>query len=116
MKLVKALIVDVIVTVVILLFVLTGAEAARWAVIIYTPFMLLLKLIALGAGSLTKQLKKNVPKAPEWAYHLLYAVNVVALAVHQSWLLSAMWLAIWILSYVESRRSRPVERKAAKAR
>ena len=107
MSLFKALIVDVVVTIVIIIAVLTEAAWARWAVIIYTPFMLLLKVLALVGGSLVRQFDKKVPEAPTWAYHLLYGINVAALAFAGWWLLAAGWAAIWIISYVEFRKSQP---------
>lgn len=105
MNWIKALIIDVTVTIVIIIAVTTEMEWARWAVIIYTPFMLLLKLVALLGGSLTRKFKKNVPEAPPWAYHILYLINVAAPALVQWWLIAAQWAAIWLLSYLEFRRS-----------
>lgn len=103
----KKVLVDLIVTAVILLAVITELAWARWAVIIYTPFMLLLKVLSIVGGSFTKQFEPRGPDAPAWAYHLLYAINVAALVVAQWWLLAGGWAAIWLLSYIQLRQSAP---------
>lgn len=102
----KSIILDLIVTALLITAVTTDLSWARWVVIIYTPFMLLLKVLALVGQSLIEQFKPRSPEAPAWAFHLLYAVNVAALACAQWWITAAEWAVIWLLSYIEHRRLR----------
>lgn len=102
---IKTIIIDLIVTAVIIVAVTTDLAWARWAVVIYTPIMLILKIVALVGGSFTKQFKPRGPEAPAWVLHLLYAANVVALGLASWWITAAQWLAIWIISYIEWRQA-----------
>ena len=101
----KTIIIDVLVTAVIVVAVVTDFAWARWAVVIYTPIMLVLKIVAVVGGSFTKQFKPRGPEAPAWAFHLLYAIDVVALSLATWWITAAQWVAIWALSYYQSRES-----------
>lgn len=102
MSWIKHVILDLAVTALIIFAVATDAEWARWIVIIYSAFMLILKLAGLRGSA--AGLKLQPTGVPILFYHLLYAVNVVALALGRWWILAAAWLAIWVLSYVQQRK------------
>lgn len=81
---------------------------AGWVVLVYTPFMLLLKVVAFTGGGLTRPTTPANPP-PDWFYHLLYAANVLLLLAAGRtwrlwWLYAGMWAAIWLLS---TRTTRP---------
>ena len=103
MSWIKHVILDLAVTALIIFAVATDAEWARWVVIIYSALMVLLKLAGLRGPA--AGLKLRPTGVPILFYHLLYAVNVVALALGRWWILAAMWLAIWVLSYIQQRKS-----------
>lgn len=105
MTVIKTAIVDIAVTVLIILAVTTGAGWAWWIIAIYTPLMLLLKVLAV-AGPRISKLKVSREEPPRMLLHFLYGVNVVALGLAAWWYLFAGWLAIWILSIVQERRTR----------
>lgn len=100
----KHVILDLAVTAVILVAVLTGQAWAQWVVWLYTPFMLLLKVGAFFGGSLTAQVRQ--PDVPAWFFHGLYAVNVGALLAYGWWLEGAGWALIWALSAADAHRNR----------
>ncbi len=102
----KHVLLDLAVTVVILLAVLTEQAWARWVVWIYTPLMLLLKVVAVFGAGLTAQVKRADAKVPVWFYHLLYAINVGVLLGFGWWLVGAGWALIWGLSVLAERRAR----------
>ncbi len=104
MKWFKVTIVDIAVTICIVVAAFFDVEWARWVIWIYTPFILLLKLGALLAPPVIKRGAAKKEEAPEWVYHLLYAANVILLSVAAWWWVAAGWAAIWVLSYVASRR------------
>ena len=100
---IKNVVVDLIVTVVILLLVVQDARWAEVAVWIYTALMVVLKGLALFAGRLGG-LGQGREAAPAWFFHVIYAVNVGALAADGRWLLAGLWLLIWALSVAAGRR------------
>lgn len=117
MEWLKSVTIDILVTILIAVFVLTNAVWAKWVILIYTPLMLLLKLLVLGAGSLVQFQKKGTPEAPSLFYHFLYGVNVLLLLIERWWLMVALWAAIWILSIIAKRReSTPVKVKPGRSR
>ncbi|MGI9175149.1 MAG: hypothetical protein ACR2GR_07515 [Rhodothermales bacterium] len=73
----------------------------RWALVlvaIYTPLMLVLKVLPLLPGALPVKLPNAADTPPAWFYHALYAANVGLLAAAQQWVLAGGWLLIWVLS------------------
>jgi hypothetical protein len=111
----KHVIIDLAVTVVIVIAAVTGAVWAQWVVWIYTPFMLLLKLVGVFGAGVTAQFKRAGAEVPTWFYHALYAVNVGVLLVYGWWLVGAGWGLIWILSVAAEMRARRTVGKPKKA-
>ena len=106
MKLVRGAIVDILVTLFIVLATTMDLGWGRVALLVYTALMLLLKVAALSSGGLrriTVQQKRETP--PLWLYHLLYALNTIALGFAEWWYLFAGWGVIWILSILIERRA-----------
>ncbi len=102
----KDVIVDILVTVSIALATLQDAVWAKWVVWIYTPFILFLKVVAFFGPSVVKKVGKAKQEgAPDWVFHLLYGANVILLAGAQWWLEAAGWAAIWLISYLASRKA-----------
>lgn len=92
--------IDVAVTVVLALAVFADATWAWWAIAVYTPFMLLLKVAAYTrrhSGSKIKPIDAGVPPV---VYHVLYAANVLIASYDGWWWMVACWAAIWVLSAV----------------
>ena len=120
MQWLKNVILDIAVTVLIVLAATLDVEWARWIVLIYTPFMLILKILfVLGGQSLTMlRQSKKIVVVPNWFYHTIYAVNVIitagcalagaGAATQHWWMLAGGWALIWILSVVGEMRTRPV--------
>lgn len=100
---IKHAVVDILVTVLIVAAVTMNLEWARWIILIYTPVILVLKLIALASPGI-RTLKVSPKEPPKLLLHLLYGVNVVVLGIAAWWYLFAGWIAIWILSIVQDRR------------
>ena len=100
---IKHAVVDILVTVLIIVAVTVKLEWARWIILIYTPVILVLKLIAAASPAI-RTLKVTPKGPPKLILHLLYGVNVVALGIAAWWYLFAGWIAIWILSIVQDRR------------
>ena len=105
MSILKGASVDILVTAFIVLATALNLTWGRWALWVYTALMLLLKIAALSSGGLRKlttQQKKSGP--PLWVFHILYAINVIALGMAGWWYLFAGWGAIWIISILIERR------------
>ncbi len=100
----KNVVVDIVVTIIIVLVTSNVLPAwADWIVLVYTPFILILKAIALFSGaSKIKQKSEEVP--PEWFLHALYAINVAALLYGKWWIFGGMWALTWLFSYIIERR------------
>lgn len=97
----KEILLDLVVTVIIVLAALPALTWARWIVMVYTPFMLLLKVGALLAAP---HLPRTRRQTPEVVFHGLYGLNVLALLVGRWWWMAAAWGVIWILSVAIERR------------
>lgn len=92
---------DLVVTGVILLAVMPAFTWARWIVLVYTPFMLLLKLGAWLAAPHLPRLRRS---APEALFHMLYGLNVLVLLAGRWWGMAAAWALIWTFSIAIERR------------
>jgi len=108
----KNVVIDLLVTIVIAVYVFTVADWGYWIIIIYTPLMLLLKIVAVssGIGSAVKSgvkrgAKKSSDDVPVWFYHVLYGANLIMLLYANWWVVAVGWAAIWILSAVQETRS-----------
>jgi len=117
MSWIKHVIIDLAVSLLIVLATTLDLPWARWIVLIYTPFMLILKIVVfLGSRSLSP-LKPQGDAVPRWFYHLLYAINVLFSAfgaystqettAHHWWMIAGGWTLIWVLSIVIEVRMRP---------
>jgi hypothetical protein len=117
MSWIKNALIDIGVTVLIVLTAVLDLTWTRWVVLIYTPLMLIMKIVAfLGSASLGT-LQRKSDGVPTWFYHVLYAVNVGVMAgyaylsagvpARHGWMLAAGWALIWILSIAAEVRMRP---------
>ncbi|CAM3203042.1 hypothetical protein [Rhodothermus bifroesti] len=94
---------DGLVTVVIVLAAIPALPWARWIVLVYTPFMLLLKLVALWAAPHLPRVRQHTPQA---LFHVLYGLNVLVLGVGRWWWMAFAWALIWGLSAAIAHRQR----------
>ncbi len=102
----KSVLIDIVVLVVVAVHVLQGTEWGYWIIVIYTPLLLLLKIVALTSG-VAKAVKQPSSAAPNWFFHLLYGVIVVFFLYGNLWLLAGAWAAIWLLSAIQEARKTP---------
>ena len=108
----KNVLIDLAVTLLVLVAVVTGAAWAKWIVVIYTPLMLIMKVVALVGGSFLSKLQTTPDEVPRWFYHLLYGVNTGLLLGYGWWWVGGQWGVIWFLSIAIDRRRRRVSRRA----
>lgn len=112
MKWLRNVVVDLLATLIILVWIVRGWAWAGWVVWIYTPLMLLIKAAVLGRGWRLAPLARD--DVPAWFYHFAYAVNVVLLVYGAQfngarWVLAVMWAAIWGLSVLATRRAQAAD-------
>lgn len=116
MNLLKNAWLDIAVTILIGAAVFLDLEAARWAVMIYTPFMVLLKLVAFSGRHSPSRIKPKDAGVPSIVYHILYGANLAMLLfgsvrVSESWWwVAAAWAIIWLLS-AATGKGKPVTQK-----
>ncbi len=103
MKWLKEVVVDVAVTAAIILAVLSPSSWLRYVILGYSLLMLFLKAATLSNEAVLKRLKKS--QTPVWVFHILYAVNVIVLSVFHWWLVAAIWVGIWGLSFLAQRKA-----------
>ena len=101
---------DVAVTIMIGLATFGQMEWARWIVTVYTPLMLLLKLLAYRGARTPSKIKPTDAGVPTVVYHVLYAANVLISAADRWWWVAACWAVIWVLSAV-SGKGKPVAKR-----
>jgi hypothetical protein len=104
---------DIVVTAAITAAVFMDLHVLRWAVMIYTPFILLLKLAAFARRHSPSKFKPQDAGVPTIVYHILYALNAGILVLGASkdsewWWVAGAWLLIWLLS-AASGKGKPVE-------
>lgn len=63
---------------------------------VYTALLLISKLLALFMPALQKRAAKT--ETPNWIYHTIYAISVIALLFINKWYLASSWALIWIIS------------------
>ena len=108
----KHVIVDLVVTTVVVIAALSGPAWARWVVVVYTPFLLILKIGVLLAAAPRpplpgrKKTGAGSRDVPVGFLHLLYGINFGVLLYDRWFLKAGLWAAIWVLSTVAERRLR----------
>lgn len=102
MRWLKNVVVDIAATILVLVTVFGEIEWAYWLLAVYTGFMVIVKIIGLLGPAV--KVKKDAETPPDWFYHVLYAINVAALAYGKYWMLAGGWGLIWILSIIYKRR------------
>ena len=103
MKWLKKVILDIIITVIIITTLFIKIQVLKIFLFIYTPLMLLGRILALSGMNIQK---KTGVKAPDWFLHVLYFINVLVLVINHWWILAALWLIIWFLAFMYITRSR----------
>lgn len=113
MQWLKHVVVDVTVTLLIVYAATGGAGWARWIVLVYTPFMLVLRVASL-LGRMPAQRRPHGGEAvPIAFYHLLFALNVAVPLAFAWHVVAAQWALLWILSVAAERRAPATPRRAA---
>ena len=111
MNLLKNAWLDITVTALIALAVFLENEAASWAVMIYTPFMVVLKISAFTGRHSPSRLRPRDAGVPLLVYHVLYGANVAILVfgsvrvTNTWWWVAGCWFVIWILSAAAGKGS-----------
>lgn len=100
----KNALLDIIVTLVIILAIVTGNQILETVVVWYTPLMLALKLIGVFSGTVVATLQSQKTAAPVWLVYGLYAINILVLAISAWWWTAAEWGVIWLLSVISQKR------------
>jgi len=110
MKWLKKVILDIVITIIIISTLFFKTLVLKVFLFIYTPIMLIGRILALTGMNIQK---KGGAKAPDWFLHVLYCINVLVLVINRWWILAALWLVIWFLAFLYTKRSRkkPVIRK-----
>lgn len=112
----KHVIVDLAITAIIILYALQSPEWAWWIIVIYTPLLIVLKLLAMSSGVAGAVKAKGGNEPPDWFFHAIYAVSVLLLLRSEEFLLAAGWAVIWLLSAVAQSKSRPSKTRTATAK
>jgi len=106
---IKNVVLDLVVTAIVAWWVFSAAEWAYWVILVYTPLMVVLKLVGLSSG-VSMAAAQTKDAAPLWFFHVVYAVNLILLLVGKWWLMVAGWAIIWVLSAIGEAR-KPAVRK-----
>ena len=103
MNWIKDSLVDIAVTVVLALATFGEMEWARWAIMVYTPFMLLVRIYAYSTRFSLSKVKATDTGVPTAVFHVLYGLNVLIAAYDQWWWIAGSWLVIWVLSAISAK-------------
>lgn len=103
MRWIKDVLVDIAVTVVLLVATVGEVQGARWAITIYTPFILFLQFVQYVQRHSLSKFKPKGTTAPDYAYHVLYGANVLIAAYDRWWWVAGCWAAVWVLSTLTAK-------------
>jgi hypothetical protein len=101
---IKHAVVDILVTFTIIVAVIVNNDWLSWVVIGYTILLLVSKVAIIAMNTMQKLMRGRISEVPEWASHLIYATNVIVLAVFNWQLIATLWLIIWYFSYITYKR------------
>lgn len=107
MQWLKNIAVDLLATLVIAIVVFFDTLLLEYVLYIYTVLMVIARLVSLLNSDFRSITRKKITEAPQWIYHLLYALNVAFLAYGGFYLTGAAWVFIWgVAWYVYSRNKK----------
>jgi hypothetical protein len=101
---IKNVLLDLLVLVVAFVGALFDLTWAWWVLAIYTPLMLVLKVLALAGGTVLAQVGAGVDQPPTIFFHIVYGLIVLLMLYATWWLLAAGWAAIWAVSVMADRK------------
>ena len=104
MRWLRHVLVDIAVTLVVLAATAFDQRWALWLVWIYTPLLLVMRVLVLGAGGLRGLVKRPADAPPRWFVYGLMGVNAGLLLADAQWWPAAGWAFIWGLTYLADRR------------
>lgn len=94
----KNLTVDLLSLIGIFFLTYTQNEILRIILLIYAALLLISKVAVLFMPYLQK--KASSKEAPQWIYHIIYALSVGLLFYSGYYYLGGIWTAIWLLSVI----------------
>lgn len=106
MQWLKQITVDLLATLVIALVVFFDSGYLEYVVYVYTVLLAIARSLTLFSGNFRVITEKKVSEAPEWIYHLLYALNTLFLAYGEFYITASGWLFIWIIAFYVHRSSK----------
>lgn len=115
MNALRHVIIDLIVLAVIFLATVLDVTAAWWAVAVYTPLMLLLKILAYAGGVGAGAIRSAKEAPPDWLLHTIYGASVLLLLIDAWYWAAGAWVAIWVLSELAERRAQAARRSGTSA-
>ncbi len=106
MQWLKHVTVDLIATIVIALVVFfEETQVLEYVLYTYTVLMVLARSFTLFSSDFRQITRKKVSQAPDWMYHLLYALNVLFLSYGAYFITAAAWVFIWgVAAYISHRK------------
>jgi len=110
MKWLKNVIVDLLLPVIIALAVYFRTPELKVTIYVLAGLLLLIRLAALSQKQMNAALKKKKNQPPQWFFHVINGLCVVLLSIPQWWILVAMWVLIWFLSWY-SIKTQPAGKK-----
>lgn len=99
----KEVIVDIIALIAIVAYSLFDNQYVEYTLWAYTGLIILAKVLAFFMPFIQK--KASGSTAPNWFFHIIYALSVTILFYAQDFLMTVAWVVIWILSFVIQRKS-----------
>lgn len=95
---------DIVILLVVGIFAVYPNAIFEVVIWVYSGLLILSKFLAFFMPSL--QQKANKTGAPEFFYHLIYALTVAIFLLITKYYLAAAWVIIWLLSAISSFRSK----------
>lgn len=96
----KNALLDIISLIVIIAFTFTSNHVLLIIIWVYTGILLISKILYFFVDFL--QTKAQKTDAPNWFYHLNYALSIAFLSYTGNYYITGAWILVWILSVMPS--------------
>ncbi len=97
-------ILDVLVTGFVILSAFWMPALLKYLLYAYSILLLLMRVISLFNRGMKLPVRKEKVKVPEWFYHINYFICTVVFFISMQYLLGILWIAIWLLSWISTRK------------
>ncbi len=104
----KSILLDIIVTALILLAVIFRIHWLKIFIMVYSVLIVVIRTAVLFNEDTLRAIFRRIKETPSWPLHVLYGINVIVLLAGSWYIVSILWMFIWILSVLTERKANKI--------